>query len=104
MRSIIDGKRYDTETATEVAEFANGDDRSNFHFFAETLYLTAKGSWFLFGRGHARSPYAESYGQNTLGWGGEIRAMSHEEAQDWLEQHQEVEALEAHFADVITDA
>ena len=57
MRAIIDGKRYDTETAKVVAEWANTYDRGDFHHYSEALYLTPKGAWFLHGEGNASSPY-----------------------------------------------
>lgn len=102
---IIDGKRYNTETATLVAEWANTYDYGDFKHCEEDLYLTPKGAWFTLGSGGPLSKYARSTGQNS--WSGSrdvITPMSPDEARAWLEDHGETEALEKHFAASIKDA
>ena len=59
MKKIINGKRYDTKTATEIASAWNGCSRSDFNFLLETLYRTDGGAWFLAGEGGALTKYAE---------------------------------------------
>ena len=46
MKRIIEKKVYDTETATMVATTSFGQS-NDFKSFAETLYRTAKGNYFL---------------------------------------------------------
>lgn len=104
MRAVIDGKRYDTTGATEVAEFANGWDKGNWHFFEEALYRTVAGSWFLAGSGGPLSKYARSEGVTGRCSGERITPLTEAAAQDWLEEHQELAALEAYFGDHIMDA
>ncbi len=103
MRAIIEGKRYDTDTATLVAEYQYGYDLSSIDYFSEQLYITRRGNWFIAGGGHGRSPYGVRNG-NTFGYGVRIRPLTPEEARRWLEQHDKVEALEEHFASTIEDA
>ncbi len=103
MRAVIDGKRYNTETATEVACIENGHNLSDFEYFTEGLYHTGKGAWFLAGWGNARSPYGTVAG-NTRGSGERITVLTPAEAQEWLEEHGKVDALEAYFGELIEDA
>jgi hypothetical protein len=41
---IIDGKRYNTETAERVAYYNNGLGSGDFHVFEEYLYRTPRGN------------------------------------------------------------
>lgn len=104
MRAVIDGKLYDTEAATLVAEWANGSDTSNFDYCEEELYVTPRGNWFLKGWGGARSKYGTVESDGWFGPGGSICPVSADEAMEWLEEKGETEALLAHFGDVIEAA
>lgn len=58
MKAIIEGKRYNTETATEIAYYSWGS-YSDFEHVEETLYRTENGAWFLVGGGGPKSTYAK---------------------------------------------
>lgn len=58
MIRIVDGKRYNSETAEAVAEWDNGFGSSDFKACSETLYRTEKGAFFLVGSGGPLSEYA----------------------------------------------
>lgn len=47
MVRVIDGKRYDTDKATEVATWTNGFDKTAFKYQEKTLYRTSRGNWFV---------------------------------------------------------
>lgn len=105
MYKIINGKRYNTETATEIAHAGNNLGYSDFSHYEETLYRTSKGNWFLVGEGGALSKYAKPIAGG--GWRGDsdaFRVLSETEAYDWLEKHEETEAIEKYFADSVEDA
>lgn len=102
MIKIIDGTRYNTDTAMLVARYDSGDPASAFSY-TEELYLTRKGAWFLAGRGGPPSRYGEEVG-GILQFGSRIIPMSRSEARGWLEEHDEVKALEEHFGQEIVDA
>tara|TARA_R110002020_G_scaffold59420_3_gene162062 strand:- start:1612 stop:1920 length:309 start_codon:yes stop_codon:yes gene_type:complete len=102
MKSIIDGKRYNTETATVVACAEHGD-YGDFGRYTETLHQTPKGRYFLHGTGGPASPYAE-YNGNTFSGGADIRPMDTDTAYRWLETNGMVTAIEVYFPDRITDA
>ena len=85
MKKIIDGKVYNTETAEEVARYANGRSYSDFHYLDETLYRTKKGAWFIHGCGGAMTGWAESCGDNSYTSGNGIVVLTEEEALAWCE-------------------
>jgi len=103
MKAIIDGLRYDTDTAEEIAVHSNGLGPSDFHYLLETLYRTPNGRWFVHGEGGARTRYACPAGDGRTR-GRDIRPLRREEAMEWLEAHGKVKALEHHFADEIEEA
>lgn len=104
MKQIINGKRYDTETANIVHEWSNSYTPSDFHYCEETLYLTKKGKWFLHGKGNALSKYSQPVGSNSSTGGSKITPISPSEARVWLETHEGLEALEEYFAHEIEEA
>ena len=72
MKKIIDGFLYDTETAAEVASTRYGywGDASE---LSETLYITTKGNWFVYGNGGPMSKWGkDDFGRRTRGDGFEI--------------------------------
>src|SRR4051794_19852615 len=101
MKKIIDGKRYDTEKAEEIAWNGSIEGRRDFNWYSEYLYRTARGRWFLAGEGGARSRYATPIGNNGSGPGDGIIPLSEGEAREWLEHCESTsanEALEKYFA------
>lgn len=103
MLKIIDGKRYNTETATEIAYYWNGLSDNDFRNVSETLYITKKGAYFLQGEGGPMSKYAVSNGNSTSG-SSNIILLNKQEAFEWCEKYADAEAIETHFADMIEDA
>lgn len=103
MRKVINGKIYDTENATLLAEDWNGLGSGDFNYFVEELYITKKGSFFLYGSGGALSIYNESNGRET--WGiSKIIPLTEKETFDWLENNGETEVIEEYFRDWIEEA
>lgn len=96
MKKIINGKVYDTETATLCGEWDNGYYRNDFHYCAETLYKKKTGEFFIHGEGHALSKYATHHG-NSSGWGETIIPISYEDARQWTENHLSADEYEALF-------
>ena len=104
MRKVIEGKRYDTETATKIAD----DSYSNYgdlNYWCEEIYRTRKGNWFLVGEGGAMSKYARAIGQNEVGGGSTIIPLTKTDALAWFEDHtNDSKAFEKYFADILEDA
>lgn len=102
-RKIIDGKRYDTATATLIGEGGSREYRNDFHWYEAGLYKTKSGRFFIAGKGNAMSMFSH-YNGNTYGPGEGVIAMTKEEALDWAEEHLSVEEIEAGFPGTIEDA
>ena len=103
MKKIIDGKRYDTNVAEEVASWDNGYYGRDFNQCEETLYRTTKGAWFTVGSGGPLSKYAKHVGNGTSGQSDVFTVLSAGDARELLEEWGETMALEEHFADEIED-
>lgn len=103
MRAIINKKSYDTDTAKHLARFWNGLSTRDFKNFNESLYVTKKGNWFTAGGGGPMSKYAVPAGDMTSG-SDKLFALTPEEAYEWLELHEETDAIEQYFKDDFEDA
>lgn len=103
MKQIINGKRYDTNTATFVAKYGRGLGRGDFSNYDEELYRTPRGNWFLAGEGGPMTKYSRPCGNMTSGGSG-IIPLSPDEARSWLENKEETDALEQYFSDSLEDA
>jgi len=101
-KAIIDGKRYDTTTATKLATYGNGLDISDFRNVTEILYRTPCGAFFISATGGPYSKYAIVEGNRRSG-DSRIVVLSNKEAQAWLEEHQYVKTLEKYFGDSLID-
>jgi hypothetical protein len=89
MRQIIDGKTYNTETATRLCTVsASGCTVSDFQWWQEDLYQTAKGAYFLHGQGGALSKYSESFDGGGRTSGERLEALTRSEAIQWAERRQ----------------
>src|SRR5688572_24156691 len=103
MIKIINGKRYNTDTATLVAEYWNGVGFGDFNHEFSELYLTSNGSWFLYYRGGAASQYREHFGNTQIGSEG-IMPFTPTEALEYCERYDFVDEIEKYFPEQITEA
>lgn len=105
MKRIINGKLYNTRTATELGSYWNHLPSNDFRHLEETLYRSPKGALFLAGSGGPMTEYAEGDGNTT--WGSSrIIPLTIEEAFEWAEAHLTTEELLAidEFKSLITEA
>lgn len=95
MKKIINGKLYDTEKATEVAEWSDGAV-NDFRYIEETLYRKRTGEYFLYCYGGPMTRYSERVG-DAYGYGAEIIPLSYEDACSWGEDHMDADAWQDEF-------
>ena len=100
MKKIINGKKYDTETATPVASFSNSGGWRDFAHYEETLYRKKTGEFFLYGEGGPMTKYARSTGLNSWSGGDGFEPLTEDEAKLWLERFSDTETYEAQFGAV----
>jgi hypothetical protein len=106
MKSIINGKRYDTDKATLVGnDGTHSLGRDDFRYWEAGLYRTPRsGAFFLAGKGHGMTQYGSSGPDGMRGWGQRIIPLDRGEALEWAEEHLSPEVIEQHFGDSIEDA
>lgn len=103
MKKIINGKVYDTDTATKLGVWWSSNDVRDFHHSEETLYRKRTGELFLYGYGGPMSKYARAEGQNSWTGGERIMPMTYQEAQKWAEKHLDGDEYEAIFGEIVED-
>ena len=85
MKKIIDGRRYDTDTADELASDSYLYPGDHAHY-EEALYRTPRGAYFLAGSGGPMSKYGQSCGPNSWSDGDGIVPLTDSEALRWIER------------------
>ena len=100
MRKIINGRKYDTETATEIETYNNGKSYTDFSYVEETLYKKKTGEFFLAGSTGAFGRFAHRSGVGCYCKGSGIAPLSIDEAKEWCENHLDVEKYEELFGEV----
>ena len=95
MKKIINGKRYDTDTAKEVGYFSRNPGQLD--ALTETLYRKNTGEFFLHGEGGPQTRYATADGLSGWSSGERILPLSITEAKEWAEAHMTAEEYEAVF-------
>ncbi len=103
MRQVINGKVYDTEAATKLADDRFGN-ASDFGRWEEALYQTAKGAPFIAGEGGPKTRYAVSVASNEWSGGSAVTPVSEEEAMAWCQEHRKTSVILTHFPQYVTEA
>ncbi|MHC1786147.1 MAG: hypothetical protein AB9880_03680 [Christensenellales bacterium] len=103
MKKIIEGKVYDTTTATLKAEWSSPGSWRDFSHIEESLYLKKTGEFFLHGQGGPSTRYAHQVEQNSWTGGERLIPLSLEEAREWGEEHLDGDEYEAIFGAVAED-
>jgi hypothetical protein len=106
MKAIINGLRYDTETATHIGGASGGGyNMRDFHYWEEDLYKTPRaGRYFLAGKGGPLTRYAVAVGNNGHTGGERIIPLDADEAMRWAEEHLDADTIAEHFGDAVQDA
>lgn len=99
MKKIINGKKYDTETARKISGWDEG--RNGDHDYVhEELYRKKNGEFFLFGEGGANSKYGAWIDNYSRAESRKIVPLPIEEAKRWAEKHISTEKYEEIFGEV----
>ena len=104
MKKIINGKRYDTESAIKLARWWNLLSPSDFNHCYETLYRKKTGEYFLHGEGGPYSKYREVIDENNFGGGETIIPLTLEAAKEWAERHLDGDEYESIFGEIEENA
>jgi hypothetical protein len=106
MRKIIDGIRYDTESARLVGLAASRTKRTDSRWWSEALYVGQRsGRFFLHGSGGPLSQWGRTREDNTRENGEGIHPVTAEQALAWAENCLPADGpWVEHFKAAITDA
>ncbi len=85
MKRIINGKIYNTETATRIGNSSSECGPGDFRYEDTDLYRTPKGAFFVQGEGGPYSRWSQPCGSNGMSGGSGIEAMTAAEALEWCE-------------------
>lgn len=98
MKRIINGKKYDTETATKVCDYEYSHC-GDFNWCYEVLYKKKTGEFFIYGKGGPLSSYSRTEGGTSYG-SSEITPITLNEAKKFAEENASVEIYEEYFGEV----
>lgn len=104
MHKVINGKKYNTDTAKLLGTWCAECGSTDYKYFEEYLYRTKSGNFFIYGEGGPDSPYRQQIEYCTWTGGESIIPISFEQAQRWAEKHLDGDEYEAIFGDVEDDA
>ncbi len=100
MRKIINGRVYNTDTATLVCDVSpSGFSRGDFRYEDTNLYRSPKGQFFLAGTGGPLTRWAQAEGQNGMRGGSGIELVSDDVARAECERHGTNEDFVAAFGE-----
>lgn len=97
MKKIINGRRYDTDTATHLASAYSNLEKRDFGYWEEELYRKNTGEFFIYGWGGPASRYSVSAGNNSWSGGEKIIPVTLEAAQEWAEKYLDGDKYEEIF-------
>lgn len=97
MKKIINGSRYDTETAKRLGWWESGPDIRDLFYCSETLYRTKSGKYFLHGEGGPGTAYGNRPN------GEQIIPIAEDAAKAWAEEHMSGDDYEVAFGAVDDD-
>lgn len=86
IKKIINGKMYNTETATLIYRYCE-NPYGDLDYLEEELYEKKTGEYFLAGHGGPLTKYVTSRGNNRYGGSSRITPLTIDEARDWLAEH-----------------
>ena len=87
MNKVIDGRRYNTDTAKYLATWDNGKYPDDFSYVQEDLYVKRTGEYFVAVTGGANTRYCSHNSDGTRSRGFAAIPMTEAEARIWCETH-----------------
>jgi len=86
MKRVIDGRIYNTETATRICRLdSRSDNWGDFRWHETELYKSPRGAFFLAGEGGAMSMWATGDGYGSSIGGSGLRVVDKGEARYYAE-------------------
>lgn len=96
MRKVINGKKYDTNTAKWIGWYSHLP-ASDFRHVSETLYRKRTGEFFLHGSGGPMTDYRKRCQDGSWIGDDKIVPMTHDEAKEWAKEHLDLDVYWENF-------
>lgn len=87
MKTRMNGKTYNTDTARRVGRWSNDLPTGDFKHRTEELYLKRTGEFFLYGEGGAATMFADVCDDDSTCFGWCITPVSRAKARIWARHH-----------------
>lgn len=100
MNKVFRGRRYDTDTANELAAWYNDEQYGSLHYREEKLYQKRTGEYFLYLYGGAGTDLAEADPMGGYTAGETIKPISEDDAKKWAEEHIDADKYEKIFGKI----
>lgn len=97
MKSIINGRIYDTEKSVKVCNINVGNVSDFSHFEAELFQTPRSKKFFLAGSGGPMTCFARRVDQNSTSGGSGIIPLTEEDALRYAERYASVETVQRFF-------
>lgn len=97
MKKVINGKRYDTETAEFIGRWENIHNSADLQYECEELYKKKTGEFFIYGAGGPASSFALQTGTNSRSGSSKITPIIENEAKKWVEKYLDGDTYENLF-------
>lgn len=97
MKKVIKNKLYNTQSATQLADWDNGYTEIDPLYVKENLFIKKTGEYFIYAYGGAATQYAEQSGNNQFTAGEILLPITFEEAESWAKEKLQVEVYNKIF-------
>lgn len=97
MKKIINGKRYDTDTAEFIGKWENIYNSADLQYECEELYRKKTGEFFIYGEGGPASSFAVQTGSSSWSGSCKITPITEDEAKKWVEKNLDGDVYESLF-------
>lgn len=103
MKKVIKNKLYNTQSATQLADWDNGYSKMDPLYVKENLFIKKTGEYFIYAYGGAATQYAERSGNNEFTDGEILLPITFEEAESWAKEKLSAEVYDKIFG-IIPDS
>ena len=104
MIQIVGELKYDTDKALPITTIESKRSKLDAHYWAETLYRTKRGNWFIHGRGGPGTQYCTRLDETTMAGGERIVPVPPGDALLWLSNARHSELVDQYFGEHIQEA
>ena len=100
MQFVLNGRLYDTETATRIGTYTDNALYRDMYYMEDTLYRKDNGEYFILREGGPATYLGYQSGPREWSSGWEVISYKPDEAKEWAAQHLSYEDYSDEFGTV----